>query len=400
MGKHLSTERVDIYNLPKDFVYWQKRIAAEPKITPRNKVDMALFFEGIRADPKIKNKFVRLLIYVPRLFQLAKMLGADFRTATKDDLKKLVSKIQANKQWSENTKRIFYVALKKFYKIIEGENEHYPEKINWLKFPSTEKSTLEPGEIITSEECQSMITAARKPRDKAFIAFLFDSGTRITEAANIRLKDLRFEKENTSVFIREGKSPARWAPLLPCVQHLNVWLECHPRKDDENAFLFCKSDGSFLPYHALCRIIAEAAHAAGVKKKFSPHKWRHASATFLKKASLDDYAMTKRFGWSANSRMIGIYANISQEDVANQFLAAHGKASATQNKPAQISCPRCKIGNDPGSRFCVACGQPLALKVFVEQQDTEAENEQRMAKLETDLEETRALLKQLVVKRS
>lgn len=66
------------------------------------------------------------------LRNICKWLKVDFKKATKENIQKLIKRINESdyKAW---TKRDYKVAIKKFYKWLEGDNETFPKKVMWIK---------------------------------------------------------------------------------------------------------------------------------------------------------------------------------------------------------------------------------------------------------------------------
>jgi len=82
---------------------------------------------------------------------------------------------------SEETKVDLKKAIKKFYKWLLGENEHYPEIVDWID-TSTEVKEVP---ALTREEIERLVNQTGSMRNKAIIMVLFDSGARIEELLNI-----------------------------------------------------------------------------------------------------------------------------------------------------------------------------------------------------------------------
>jgi integrase len=92
--------------------------------------------------------------------------------------------------------------------------------------------------MITEEEAMRMIKAASKPRDKAMLAFMFDSGCRIGELMNLRIKDIDFKGEVAQVTLN-GKTGMRRIPIINSGVYLSQWLAMHPARDEPDAMVFC-----------------------------------------------------------------------------------------------------------------------------------------------------------------
>lgn len=73
----------------------------------------------------------RVLFYVTKLRNICKWKQKDFQDLTKDDIKKLVRKIE-RKDYAEWTKHGYKVTIKKFFQWLKGYEWHskqYPEEV-------------------------------------------------------------------------------------------------------------------------------------------------------------------------------------------------------------------------------------------------------------------------------
>ena len=81
------------------------------------------------------------------------MLNKPLLEASKEDIKAIVAEIE-KKEWSPHTKHGFKIAIRKFYKSIEGPDEKgvYPERIRWLHSNVKASQEKSPADLITSKK--------------------------------------------------------------------------------------------------------------------------------------------------------------------------------------------------------------------------------------------------------
>ncbi len=72
------------------------------------------------------------------------------------------------------TKQGYKVTIKRFFRWLNGGKE--PEMTEWIKTPIKQSDQMLPEELLTEEECMSMIDCANHPRDKAIAASWYDAG--------------------------------------------------------------------------------------------------------------------------------------------------------------------------------------------------------------------------------
>ena len=114
-----------------------------------------------------------------------------------------------------------------------------PPEVKWLKVSSKRSNETLPQDLLTKQEVEKQIQAAKNPRDRALIALLYETGARIGEMIDLTVGDIEDRRHGKKVTI-EGKTGARRLPLVESVPYLNKWLNAHPdpRKD---APLWCRT---------------------------------------------------------------------------------------------------------------------------------------------------------------
>ena len=64
-------------------------------------------------------------------------------------------------------------------------------------------------ELYTADEFQSMVSKAYSEQDRAILLFLYDTGARATEVANLRWKDVDLEDRTANILKSKGKKPRK-----------------------------------------------------------------------------------------------------------------------------------------------------------------------------------------------
>jgi len=281
-----------------------------------------------------------------------------------------VKEIETNPTWSPATKHDYKVILKKFYKSLGG-SEEFPDQVKWIK-PNFKKNNHKlPEELLTEEDVRKLVEAAGHPRDKAFILVLYESGCRIGEILNLRIKNVLFD-ENGAVLLVNGKTGQRRVRIIASAPLLSVWLNNHPFRESPDSPLWIvvgtKNHSQPLTYPSVATQLRKIAKRAGIKKKVNPHAFRHARATFLAN-NLTEAQMKEYFGWVQSSGMAAVYVHLSGRDVDNAILRLNGLevAEKKENESLKIrNCARCMERNSSLSKFCSRCGSPLDIKIAIE----------------------------------
>jgi len=148
----------------------------DPSISEKNKESICKFKEFSFSSGVTTGRIVR---YMFDLRTLAQYLQKDFEEAKKEDIQELVGKLEKTDRFSKSTVRDLKLSLRKFYKWLRNTDE-FLEEVRWYKTHIKYNSVKNPEDILTEEEVKRMIECCLKPRDRAFISFLYESGSKIS----------------------------------------------------------------------------------------------------------------------------------------------------------------------------------------------------------------------------
>lgn len=344
-------------------------------LSEQNKNNILAFYEELRSAGHAPSHIYKTLYLLNRIVMLGK--GKDLKKMTKDDIKKIVTKLEES-EYSDNTIQNAKVVLKVFYKWAEGidikEKTMYPERVRWIKATRKDKNRL-PETILTSEEVNKMIHACNHVRDKAFISVLYESGCRIGELLGLQLKAMT-QDEKGLIIIVDGKTGMRRIRLVRSLPYMNTWLKNHPYKDKDTNAMWCCVGSHLSPnpvsYFALRKMLKGCAERAKITKKVNPHSFRHAQATFMAD-KITEQQLKSYFGWTPRSDMPGVYVHLSGKNIDDAILAIHGLQDKREinAKEAQtpIKCEICGTMNPFDEEICIKCARPLSVKFAIQLQD-------------------------------
>lgn len=373
----------------------------ESKINPQDKKDIlaynaAMSAQAISGNRMLKNAYV--------LRKLSKGKKKPFRTASREDIQKLIAEIERDKGLKEWSKYDEKVVLKRFYRWLLGKDESFPEQISWLKLKEPKNSKL-PEDLVTAEEVQKLVEAARHPRDKAFIFLLYESGARIGELLTLQIKNVQFG-DRVSAILVNGKTGQRRVPFIAASSYVSTWVNMHPLRDDPNAPLWVKNinreqskKGTTQPmsYSAVRKVLRSTFERAGVNKRFNPHNFRHSRATALSN-NFTEAQLKEYFGWTQSSHMAAKYVHLSGRDLDNPLMKSYGLETPEEEKTVLLKplpCPRCKKINAPTFKYCANCGAALTLKVAVDLEDKRKISDSIMNDLMEDTDLLSLMLKKI-----
>ncbi len=173
-------------------------------------------------------------------------------------------------------------------------------------------------ERLSREEEKRLIQAAYRDKSEhgLLIKTLFQTGARVSEFINLRLRDLFFEE--TMILIHKAKGgKSRYVPILPdLAQELRTHL-------GERATGYLFESNRNLPYSArrVQQIVKEIAEKAKIKKRVYPHLLRHSVATTLLERGMPIEQIQKFLGHS-KLETTQVYAESTTEMIKESYRKA------------------------------------------------------------------------------
>lgn len=358
--------RNDAHDFPKRLEKKISSIRKSQTILPDNRNLIVDFYQACLADGLTAG---RILKHVYNLVSISSWLGKSFIEAKKDDIAKLVVKIDVatyrhtrtgiEKPYSEISKRDFRVTLKKFFKWLRGTGEA-PEEVKWIRTHERANQHKLPEDMLTEEEVERLINNAKNPRDKALIAALYESGCRIGELIFLKIGQVIFD-EYGAYFTVQGKTGYRRVRIIAAVPHLTDWLNNHPCKNDPETWVWISRNKERMEYTSVNKMLRQVAKRAEVKKHVNPHNFRHSRATYLAN-HLTEAQMKEFFGWVQSSDVASVYVHLSGRDVDKALLKTYGIETPKDKSTPKLNvkvCRRCKSSNPSTNRFCFNCSMIL-----------------------------------------
>lgn len=341
------------------FEYWSKRLEmSESLILPGNYRHLKRHLRKLESGG-ISTRTITNHIQVLMPFSI--WCKSSFESLIEDDIfdyceyisRKTYKFGKTDKKYSPATLYNHKTCIKTFLKPI---NKEAADSISLKK----NRRTLP--EVLNERDIMLMIKAARNSRDRALLAFLFESGARKGEMRAIQIKNVTFDDVGVVVVLPQGKTGARRIRLVFSASYIREWVcNDHPTKDDRESIVFCALRSPYPPISdtGLHIQLRKIAGWAGVKKRVNAHSFRHAAATHFAKL-MTEQEMKVYFGWTGGSDMPATYVHLSGEDLDDSILQIHGlKSSNRDNSLTVTHCPRCKDIIPENSMYCSRCGLPL-----------------------------------------
>jgi len=210
--------------------------------------------------------------------------------------------------------------------LIEGEINENPSTL--IESP---KIGLKLPEVLSVNEIDNMISKidlskTEGHRNKAIIETLYGCGLRVSELVNLRITDIHYSEGFVTVTGKGNKQ--RLVPISgKALKEIDNYLPGRNRLPaiyDEN-ILFLNRRGRKLTRAMIFTIIKDLAAKAGIRKKISPHTFRHSFATHLIEGGADLRAVQEMLGHES-ILTTEIYTHIDRSFLRDTLIMFHPRA--------------------------------------------------------------------------
>ncbi len=236
-----------------------------------------------------------------------------------EDIRQFLNYLEIERKCSTSTRNQRLAAIHTLSKFIANNS---PEHITWAqeicavpfkRFPKPDLAYLEKDEIDAILDAPNNRTDQGK-RDYALLLFLYNTGTRASEAAQLKISDIRIGGIPSVKIIGKGMK-IRHCPLWSLtVKTLEPLIA--GRAPHETLFLNCRRQSiTRFGIHTLIRRSAVRASliVPSIKeKKIGPHSIRHTTAVHLLRAGVDINTIRAWLG-HVSLDTTNIYASVDLE---------------------------------------------------------------------------------------
>jgi len=172
------------------------------------------------------------------------------------------------------------------------------------------------------------LTAAEGMRNKALLEVLYGCGLRVSELVGLKISNLFLDVEFIKV---EGKgSKERLVPIgSQAAKYLHIYLNeirIHQKiKPGFEDFVFLNRRGAPLTRVMIFIIIKDLAAKIGLKKKISPHTFRHSFASHLVEGGADLRAVQEMLGHESITTT-EIYTHVDRDYLHSVITQFHPRS--------------------------------------------------------------------------
>lgn len=206
--------------------------------------------------------------------------------------------IESIRNNSVNTRNNRLAAIHSFMEYVSFQAPEYlgiVQRVMIVPFKKTETRMID---YLIKEEVDSILEVCDLGcwlgrRDRLMISILFNTGVRVSELVSIKIKDITINKNGTGLIRVIGKGrKERTIPLWKSTQSYLADYMAETRCSDDD-YLFKSKQGenltrSGVTYRLDCLVKKAAFHCPSLlKKRVTPHVFRHTTAMHLLEAGVD-----------------------------------------------------------------------------------------------------------------
>ncbi len=360
----------DIHNSKQNNEVFTRRILAS-SMSDKQKENIRRFVIDLRigkAGSKVKDR--RLNNYLQFMIKLHCYFMKDLDNISEKEATDCYMDLQDNRiakvngmPYAQASKDEFVKTLKRYLGWLWGRSSiRYRKTISWMKedYKKSDKKA------ITLKEAEQIIKREPYLRNKCLFLFLFDSGARIEEALNVRIKDLLNANNSEVGFLKvhlrgqKTEEADRTIPI-PISQKITFqWLKEHPTgyKDD---YLFP------IRYDNARKIIKQMSYRI-LGFNIKPHELRHSSATHYIQyggfGAENIGGFYYRYGWKFGSKEALTYIKtyLYSGDIGAQKVVKAIESSKVERLEQEIAELKDKINSLMNGKHFMAVLSSLAKK--------------------------------------
>ena len=248
---------------------------------------------------------------------------------TRVDISNFLAQINQKNISSRSQARIIS-GIKAFYKYLIMEDYL---KINPTELIESPKIGLKLPDTLSLIEIDKLIAAVdlsnkQGERNRAILETLYSCGLRVSELVNLQLSNIHFKEGYLKVTGKGNKE--RLAPIGGrAIKYLTIYINevrnhQNIKKGNED-FVFLNNRGSKLTRVMIFIIIQKLTKKIGLKKKISPHTFRHSFATHLIEGGADLRAVQEMLGHESITTT-EIYTHLDNEYLRSNIIQFHPRS--------------------------------------------------------------------------
>lgn len=299
--------------------------------------------------------------------------------AKEKDLLRLGEAIKAS-SYKEWTKRDTFIVIRKYYRVMEGRNAHYPKKLDYFRPTPKPGPVKGPGDIISHQELEAMLSVTRTSRDRAILMLLYEGGLRVGELCNLQVADVVVADDGLEVHISDAPGNKTGARDIWLTESIGALQEYKATLNRQGSLFKMNAYSVRMQLHKL----AIRAHLN--PGRIHPHAWRHTCATEKALLGFSEAQLNAFMGWQQGSATSAYYIHLSKRGVKEAYQRALGLKIEGRELSGK-RCPKCGYENSPRLDRCARCYTNLDIKKRMEDMEEKHRRDQQLATLAKKIED-------------
>jgi len=255
-------------------------------------------------------------------------LKKDVKTITEEEIREFIHYLSRKKIKPATLARKIS-SLKSFFQFLSSEGILTKNPLEELPTPKIKRSLPE---VLTVREVEELIKTTEitknkeSIRAKALFELLYATGMRISELLNLKINDLNLEEGFVRIIGKRNKErivPLGEPAIFAIKEYLNLVRPSFlSQKSELPPYLFLNRRGGKLSRMGFWKILKKYVKIAGIKKKITPHTFRHTFATHLLERGANLRVVQELLGHS-NISTTQIYTKMNKEYLKEIYNTFH-----------------------------------------------------------------------------
>lgn len=229
-------------------------------------------------------------------------------------------KVLGNSNYKSSSINRILSSLKNYYEYLEYKHLIEYNPLKDLNRPKKEKRLPN---FINNNDYEKIIKKSLERtdfigrRNTLLLELLYSSGIRISEALNIKIKDINMSDKSIRILGKGSKMR-----IVYFGEYAKEYLEEYLKvRNSSLEYLFLNKHNTLLTRRGAEYIISNLVKTSLLKKKVTPHTFRHSYATEMLNNGADIRSVQELLGHSSLSTT-GIYTHVTNEVVRREYLKA------------------------------------------------------------------------------
>lgn len=188
-------------------------------------------------------------------------------------------------------------------------------------------------EVLSVEEIELIISSIdlsnkQGERNRAILETLYSCGLRVTELINLKISNINFKEGYIKVIGKGDKE--RLTPIgSNALKYISIYVNevrIHQKiSKNQEDFVFLNNRGSKLSRVMIFTLLKRIVDKVGIKKKVSPHTFRHSFATHLIEGGADLRAVQEMLGHESITTT-EIYTHLDRDYLRSNIMQFHPRS--------------------------------------------------------------------------